>query len=72
MLQRGGRARYAVFDCVFLNGDDLRHETLTVRRAALEKEISENHELIFCLHQLILSVPQFISLCRAFLTPSAG
>jgi bifunctional non-homologous end joining protein LigD len=41
-----GRARYAVFDCVFLNGDDLRHETLTVRRAALEKEISENHELI--------------------------
>ena len=32
MLQRGGRARYAVFDCAFLNGDDLRHETLTVRQ----------------------------------------
>ncbi len=46
MLQRGGHARYAVFDCLFLNGNDLRRETLTTRRTALEKEISENHELI--------------------------
>jgi bifunctional non-homologous end joining protein LigD len=46
MLQRGGRARYAVFDCLFLNGHDFRRETLASRRAALEKEISENHDLI--------------------------
>jgi bifunctional non-homologous end joining protein LigD len=45
-LQRGGRARYAVFDCLFLNGKDLRRETLTTRRAALEKEIPESHALI--------------------------
>ena len=46
MLQRGGRARYAVFDCLFLNGKDLRRETLTTRRTALEKEISDSRELI--------------------------
>jgi bifunctional non-homologous end joining protein LigD len=27
MLQRGGRARYAVFDCLFLNGEGLPHGT---------------------------------------------
>jgi bifunctional non-homologous end joining protein LigD len=47
MLQRGGRARYAVFDCLFLNGHDFRRETLTTRRTALEKEISDSRELIF-------------------------
>ena len=46
VLQRGGRARYAVFDCLFLNGKDLRRKTLTTRRAALEKEISGSHALI--------------------------
>jgi bifunctional non-homologous end joining protein LigD len=46
MLQRGGRARYAVFDCLFLNGNDLRRETLALRRSALEKELPENHELV--------------------------
>src|ERR1700733_6279696 len=46
MLQRGGRARYAVFDCLFLNGNDLRRETLTIRRTALEKELPENHEFV--------------------------
>jgi bifunctional non-homologous end joining protein LigD len=46
MLQRGGRARYAVFDCLYLNGQDLRREILSARRAALEKVISESHDLI--------------------------
>jgi bifunctional non-homologous end joining protein LigD len=46
MLQRGARARYAVFDCLFLNGDDLRRETLATRRTALEKEVSQSQELI--------------------------
>jgi len=35
MLQMGGRARYAVFDCLYLNGRDFRRETLTIRRSVL-------------------------------------
>jgi ATP-dependent DNA ligase len=47
LLQGGtGRARYAVFDCLYLNGRDLTCQTLSTRRAALEKLISERDELI--------------------------
>lgn len=34
------KPRYAVFDCLYVDGRDLRSEPLTVRRAALEKAIS--------------------------------
>jgi bifunctional non-homologous end joining protein LigD len=47
LLQGGtGRARYAVFDCLYLNGRDLRFQILSTRRAVLEKLISEHDELI--------------------------
>ena len=39
-LQRGsGASNYAVFDCLYNNGRDLRHEPLTVRRTAMESAI---------------------------------
>jgi bifunctional non-homologous end joining protein LigD len=38
LLQQGkGRPRYAIFDCLFAEGNDLRKEVLSVRRAALER-----------------------------------
>jgi bifunctional non-homologous end joining protein LigD len=38
LLQRGdGQVKYAVFDCLYENGQDLRREPLAVRRKALEK-----------------------------------
>ena len=46
MLQRGGHPRYAVFDCLFLNGNNLRRKTLSTRRTALEKELRDGHGLI--------------------------
>ena len=47
LLQRGiGRARYAVFDCLYVSGRDLRHESLSIRRAELERSVCENDELI--------------------------
>jgi bifunctional non-homologous end joining protein LigD len=47
LLQRGiGRARYAVFDCLHVSGRDLRREPLSIRRAELERSVSENDELI--------------------------
>ena len=36
LLQRGGETRFAVFDCLYRNGRDLRGEPLTVRRAQAE------------------------------------
>ena len=40
LLQRGkGRPQYAVFDCLFQDGRDLRREPLTTRRQALEQAI---------------------------------
>jgi len=40
LLQQGqGEASYAVFDCLFADGRDLRDEPLAARRAALEKVI---------------------------------
>jgi bifunctional non-homologous end joining protein LigD len=38
LLQQGdGQAKYAVFDCLYHNGHDLRREPLSVRRKVLEK-----------------------------------
>ena len=47
LLQRGiGRARYAVFDCLYVSGRDLRHEPLSSRREELERSVHESDELI--------------------------
>jgi bifunctional non-homologous end joining protein LigD len=47
LLQQGiGRAHYAVFDCLYVNGKDLRQEPLSIRRAELEKAVHQNDELI--------------------------
>jgi bifunctional non-homologous end joining protein LigD len=46
LLQRGiGRVRYAVFDCLCVNGRDLRHEPLSTRRAELERLVHASDEL---------------------------
>jgi bifunctional non-homologous end joining protein LigD len=37
LQQGGGQVKYAVFDCLYENGQDLRAEPLSVRRKALEK-----------------------------------
>jgi bifunctional non-homologous end joining protein LigD len=38
LLQQGkGHSRYAVFDCLYTDGEDLRKKELSVRRAALER-----------------------------------
>ncbi len=47
LLQRGiGRARYAVFGCLYVSGRDLRDEPLSSRREELES-VYESDELIF-------------------------
>ena len=47
LLQRGiGRARYAIFDCLYVSGRDLRHEPLSIRRAELERSVCQSGELI--------------------------
>ncbi len=47
LLQRGiGRACYAVFDCLYVNGRDLRYEALSIRRAELERSVRESHDLM--------------------------
>ena len=46
-LQRGiGDIRYAVFDCLYVSGRDLRHEPLELRRKELEQVISGRDGLI--------------------------
>jgi len=37
---------YAVFDCLFVNGQDLRQEPLAVRRTALEETVKTNPALL--------------------------
>jgi len=37
--------KYAVFDCLYINGRDLRNEPLTERRAALEQQIPKSGTL---------------------------
>ncbi len=46
-LQRGiGDIRYAVFDCLYVNGRDLRREPLELRRKELERIVSGRSGLI--------------------------
>jgi bifunctional non-homologous end joining protein LigD len=52
LLQRGeGKPVYAVFDCLYCNGEDLRRAPLSRRRTALEKVIGSSPELLVA-HQL--------------------
>jgi bifunctional non-homologous end joining protein LigD len=47
LLQRGkGEPVYAVFDCLFREGKDLRQEPLSERRAAMEKSIGASKLLL--------------------------
>jgi bifunctional non-homologous end joining protein LigD len=47
LLQEGeGRPRYAVFDCFYENGKDLRREPLSARREALERAVKSTPGLI--------------------------
>jgi bifunctional non-homologous end joining protein LigD len=46
LQRRVGRAHYAVFDCLYVNGKDLRQEPLSTRRAELEQSVYQNDELI--------------------------
>jgi bifunctional non-homologous end joining protein LigD len=45
LLQQGEATVYAVFDCLYRNGRDLRDEPLPVRRAELEAAIGETERL---------------------------
>jgi bifunctional non-homologous end joining protein LigD len=46
-LQRGsGDIKYAVFDCLYLSGRDLRHKSLELRREELEQLVSGRDGLI--------------------------
>jgi bifunctional non-homologous end joining protein LigD len=52
LLQRGeGEPVYAVFDCLFCDGQDLRRETLAGRQAILERVIGSSKELLIA-HKL--------------------
>jgi bifunctional non-homologous end joining protein LigD len=47
MLQQGkGRPQYAIFDCLYGNGDDLRNEALSVRRGTLERLVKPSSSLL--------------------------
>jgi bifunctional non-homologous end joining protein LigD len=46
LQQRSGEAKYAVFDCLFANGKDLRAEPLSVRRKSLKNAIVSRKVLL--------------------------
>jgi bifunctional non-homologous end joining protein LigD len=46
LQQRSGEAKYAVFDCLFANGKDLRAEPLSVRRKSLKNAIVSRKVLV--------------------------
>ncbi len=46
LQQERGEPRYAVFDCLFVDGKDLRREPLAARRMALEKAVSSRGVLL--------------------------
>jgi len=46
LQQSKGEPVYAVFDCLFADGKDLRHEPLSERRTALERAISSEGVLL--------------------------
>jgi bifunctional non-homologous end joining protein LigD len=46
LQQDRGATMYAVFDCLFVDGKDLRHEPLAARRSALEEVVSSKGVLL--------------------------
>jgi len=46
LQQNTGEAKYAVFDCLFANGKDLRAEPLSVRRKSLKNAIESRNVLL--------------------------
>ena len=47
LLQRGiGHAHYAVFDCLYVNGRDLRQAPLSSRRTELERSVDQSDALM--------------------------
>ena len=47
LLQQGkGAAVYVIFDCLFVNGNDLRNEPLSARRTALEEVVASQGALL--------------------------
>src|SRR6202035_2499339 len=46
LLQQGRDTKYAVFDCLYFNGRDLRREPLSTRRTAMEQAIEGMDGLI--------------------------
>lgn len=47
LLQQGlGQRRFAVFDCLYVDGNDLRNEPLALRRMALEKYVSNSQRIL--------------------------
>ena len=46
LQQRRGEPLYAVFDCLFVDGKDFRHEPLSARRARLEEVVSPKGVLL--------------------------
>ncbi len=46
LQQDKGEPVYAVFDCLFLAGKDLRHEPLSKRRVAMERSIGSSKVLL--------------------------
>jgi bifunctional non-homologous end joining protein LigD len=47
LLQRGiGRTHYAVFDCLYVSGRDLRKEPLSIRRLELERSVGKSGLLL--------------------------
>lgn len=48
LLQQGrGRPQYVVFDCLYRNGQDLRNEPLSARRAVLERSVKPSDSLLW-------------------------
>jgi len=48
LLQQGrGRSQYVIFDCLYRNGQDLRNEPLSERRAALERSVKPSDSLLW-------------------------
>ncbi len=45
LVQQGRSTRFAVFDCLYLNGSDLRRKPLVERRKLLEKIVAGNGEM---------------------------
>ena len=46
LQQSKGRPQYAIFDCLFADGDDLRRQPLSARRAILEKSVRTTEPLL--------------------------